>query len=183
MKVAQSCPTICDPMDYIIHGILQDRILEWVAFPFSRGSSQPRSPTLQADSLPAEPQGKPKNTGVGSWSLLLRIFLTQQSNQGPLHCRRILYQMRYQGSYLHECSVNKSCHYSYSLYAKLLLQSINTPTTFTKPFGFLPQFTLFSFCSIKYSINYLLHESVSVILLFKAQVKCSFFQGALPTCI
>ena len=42
------------------------QVLEWVAFPFSRGSSQPRSPILQADSLPAEPQGKPKNTGVGS---------------------------------------------------------------------------------------------------------------------
>ena len=41
------------------HGILQARILEWVAFPFSRVSSQPRSTTLQADSLPAEPQGKP----------------------------------------------------------------------------------------------------------------------------
>ena len=38
----QSCPTLCDPMDYTVHGILQTRILEWVAFPFSRGSSQPR---------------------------------------------------------------------------------------------------------------------------------------------
>ena len=42
VKVTQSCPTLCDPMDYIVHGILQARILEWVAFPFSRGSSQPR---------------------------------------------------------------------------------------------------------------------------------------------
>ena len=40
VKVAQSCPTLCDPMDYTVHGILQARILEWVAFPFSRGSSQ-----------------------------------------------------------------------------------------------------------------------------------------------
>ena len=38
---AQSCLTLCDPMDYTVHGILQARILEWVAFPFSRGSSQP----------------------------------------------------------------------------------------------------------------------------------------------
>ena len=44
-KVAQSCPTLCDPMDYTVHGILQARILEWVAFPFSRGSSQPRDQT------------------------------------------------------------------------------------------------------------------------------------------
>ena len=45
MKVAQSCPTLCNPMDYTIHGILQVRILERVAFPFSRGSSQPRNRT------------------------------------------------------------------------------------------------------------------------------------------
>ena len=43
VKVAQSCPTQSwDPMDYTVHGILQARMLEWVAFPFSRGSSQPR---------------------------------------------------------------------------------------------------------------------------------------------
>ena len=64
MKVAQSYLTLCNPMDYIIHGILQARILEWVAVPFSRGSFQPRikprSPTLQAYSLPSEPPGKPK---------------------------------------------------------------------------------------------------------------------------
>ena len=39
------CPTLCDSMDCIVHGILQARILEWVAFPFSRGSSQPRDQT------------------------------------------------------------------------------------------------------------------------------------------
>jgi len=42
VKVSQSCPTLCDPVDCIVHGILQARILEWVAIPFSRGSSQPR---------------------------------------------------------------------------------------------------------------------------------------------
>ena len=42
VKVAQSCLTLCDPMDYTVPGILQARILEWVVFPFSRGSSQPR---------------------------------------------------------------------------------------------------------------------------------------------
>ena len=45
VKATQSCPTLCDPMDYTVHGILQTRILEWVAFPFSRGSSQPRNQT------------------------------------------------------------------------------------------------------------------------------------------
>ena len=53
----------------------------------------PRSPTLKADSLPAEPPGKPKNTGEGSPSLLQQIFLTQESNQGLLHCRQILYRL------------------------------------------------------------------------------------------
>ena len=51
-------------MDYTVHGILQARTLEWVAFTFSEGSSQPRDwtqvSTMQADSLPAEPSGKSK---------------------------------------------------------------------------------------------------------------------------
>ena len=59
---------------------------------------EPRSPTLQADSLPAEPQGKSKNTGVGSRSLLQGIFPTQGLNPGLPHCRRILYQLSHQGS-------------------------------------------------------------------------------------
>ena len=71
-------------MDYIVHGILQVRILEWVAFLFSRVSSQLRDQTqvsrMQVDSLPAEPLGKPKTTGVGSLSILQGIFLTQESN-------------------------------------------------------------------------------------------------------
>ena len=45
MKVAQSSLILCDPRGYTVHGILQARILEWVAFPFSRGSSQPRDLT------------------------------------------------------------------------------------------------------------------------------------------
>ena len=53
VKVSQSCLTLCDPMDYTVNGILQARILEWVAVPFSRRSSQlrdrPRSPALQAE--------------------------------------------------------------------------------------------------------------------------------------
>ena len=45
VKVAHLCLTLCNPMDYTVHEILQARILEWVAFPFSRGSSQPRDQT------------------------------------------------------------------------------------------------------------------------------------------
>ena len=62
--------------------ILQARILEWVAMPFPRRSSQPRSPALRADSLLPEPSGKPKNSGVGSLSLLQWIFPTWEWNQG-----------------------------------------------------------------------------------------------------
>ena len=71
--VAQSCPTLWDPWT-VAHqaplclGILQARILEWVSMPSSRGSSQPRSPMFQADSLLCEPPGKTKNPGVGSLS-------------------------------------------------------------------------------------------------------------------
>ena len=45
MKVTQLCLTLCDPMDYTVCGILQARILEWVAFPFSRGSYHPKDRT------------------------------------------------------------------------------------------------------------------------------------------
>ena len=55
------------------------------------------SPAMQVDSLPAEPQGKTKNTGVGSLFLLQGIFTTPESNRDLLHCRWILYQLIYQG--------------------------------------------------------------------------------------
>ena len=62
VKAAQLCLTLCDPVHYTVHGILQARILEWVAFLFSRGSSQPRDRTqvscIAGNSLPAEPHGK-----------------------------------------------------------------------------------------------------------------------------
>ena len=75
-EAAQSCPTLFDPMDCSplgssVHGISQARILEWVATPFSRGSSQhrdrTRSPALQADSLPSEPLGIPYIMDKSSW--------------------------------------------------------------------------------------------------------------------
>ena len=71
----------------------------WSGLPFpspgdlSNPGIESGSPALQEDSLRAEPPGKPKNTGVGSLSLLHWIFLTQESNQDLLHCRRILYQL------------------------------------------------------------------------------------------
>ena len=65
---------------------------------FPNPGIESRSPALQADSLPAEPQGRPENTGVDSLSHLQRIFPTQESNWVLLHCRRILYQLSYQGN-------------------------------------------------------------------------------------
>ena len=96
--VAQSCPTLCKPMDCsqapLSMRILQARMLEWVASlppgDLPNPGIKPRSPTLQADSLPSEPLVKPKNIGVDSLSFLQQIFLTQELNQGLLHCRQIL---------------------------------------------------------------------------------------------
>ena len=102
VKVTQLCPTLCDPVGYSVHGIPQARILEWQLFSspgdLSNQGTEPRSPTLQADSLPAEPSGKPENTGVGFLSLIQQIFPTQEWNQGLLHCRQILQQPSYQRS-------------------------------------------------------------------------------------
>ena len=76
----------------------------WSEWPFHFPGDLPHpgiklgSPALQVDSLPAEPQGKPKNTGMGSLPLLQQIFPTQELNQGLLHCRQILYKLSYQGS-------------------------------------------------------------------------------------
>ena len=95
-------------MDYRVHGILQARILEWVAYPLfllqgdlPNSGMEPRSPALQADSLPAEPPGKAKNTGVGSLPPLQQIVPTRESNQGLLHCRQILW--------IHRCCFLWAC--------------------------------------------------------------------------
>ena len=94
---------------YLINSSLQKKIIininfMWYIYLFSnicsssfRRSSQPRDRPqvsyIAGNSLPSEPPGKPKNTGVGSLSLVQEIFLTQESNRGLLHCRRILYQL------------------------------------------------------------------------------------------
>ena len=88
VKVAQSCPTFCDPVDCTVHGILQARILEWVTFSFSRDlpnpGIKPRSPTLQADSLPAEPQGSPRILEWVAYPFSSRS--TQPRNQTGISC-------------------------------------------------------------------------------------------------
>ena len=85
-EVAQLCLTLCDPVDCSlpgssIHGILQARILEWVATSFSRDlpdpGIEPGSPSLQTDALPSEPPGNPMIYLLG-W--LQKIFLSENAN-------------------------------------------------------------------------------------------------------
>ena len=104
----QSCPALCDLVDCSppgssIHGNPPGKNTGVGSHALLQGNLpspgiKPRSPTLQEDSLAAEPQAKPKNTGVGSLSLLQRIFPSQESNPGFPHCRQILYQLSRQES-------------------------------------------------------------------------------------
>ena len=125
VKVAQLCLTLCSLMDYTVHGILQARILEWVAYLFSSRSFWPRNRTrvsciaggfftnwairealksLSHDQLFSTPwttesmNSPGQNTGVGSLSLLQGIFPTQGLNPGLLHFRWILDQLSHKGS-------------------------------------------------------------------------------------
>ena len=93
VKVTHSCPTLCDPMDYTGVGSLS--FLQGI---FPTQESNWGLMSIAGDSLPSEPQGKPKNTGVSSLCLPQHIFPTQESNWGLLYCRWILYQLSYQGS-------------------------------------------------------------------------------------
>ena len=104
--ITQSCPTLWNPWTVAHQAPLSTGILQveyWSGLPclppenLPKPRIKPRSPTLQEDSLPSEPPGKPKYTGVGSLSLLPEVFPTQESNPGLLHCRQILYQLSYQG--------------------------------------------------------------------------------------
>ena len=98
--VTQLCLNLCDPMDCTLPGssVHVDSLGKntGVGLPcpppgdLPNPGIEPRSPTLQADSLLSEPPGKPKNTGVGSLSFLQRTFPIQELNLGLLHCRRIL---------------------------------------------------------------------------------------------
>ena len=99
-------------------GILQAKILEWVASPppgdLPNPGIKPRSPAVQVDSLPSEPPWKPKNTGVGSLSLLQGNSLTQESDRSLQHCRQILYLLSYQGSLFFYIYISLVCIYIYS---------------------------------------------------------------------
>ena len=107
--VAQSCPTLCNPMNYSlagssVHGIGSagkntgvgcHALLQGI---FPTQGSNPGLPHCRWIFLPSEPPEKPKNTGVGSLPLPQGIFPTQELNWGLPHCGWILYQLSYQGS-------------------------------------------------------------------------------------
>ena len=95
--VTKLCLILCNFMDcslsgFSVHGILQARILEWVALLPDPGIKL-WFPALQVDFLPSELPEKLKNTGMGNLSLLQGNFPTQELNWGLLHCRQIPYQM------------------------------------------------------------------------------------------
>ena len=107
-KSLQLCSTLFDPMDCSLPGYLCSwgfsRQGYWRGLPsplpedLCNPGIEPRSPALQVDPLTSEPLGKPKNTRVGSLSLLQGIFPIQESNQGILYCTQILYHLSHQGS-------------------------------------------------------------------------------------
>ena len=105
VKVAQSCLTFCDPMDYTVHGILQARILEWVAFPFSRESSHPRQHIIKQRHYFANKDPSGQSYGLSSshvwmweldhkenWALKNWWFWTallEKTLESPLDCKEI----------------------------------------------------------------------------------------------
>ena len=113
--VPQSRPTLCDTIDCSPPGSSVhwgfSRQEYWSGLPFPSPGHlpdsriKPSSPALQADSLPSEPPGKSKNTGVGCHSLLQGIFPSQGSNPALLHCRQILYHLSYQAIHIINVSI------------------------------------------------------------------------------
>ena len=106
--VTQSGPTLWGPMDCSPpgssdHGILQARILEWIVIPFSRGSSWPRSPALQVDSLLSEPPGKPL-----TFLLWANINGTFKSTSPFLHTHTLpIYKLCRTNMIIFVCCTNK----------------------------------------------------------------------------
>ena len=111
LNVAQLCLTFCDPMDCTVQGILQARILEWAAVPFSRGSSNPgiesRCPTLQVDSLPAEPQGKTRIPIVAR--ILIGIHVSTAPSVTLFFLSKVFSQAE---SDFHDYCINSFCQFS-----------------------------------------------------------------------
>ena len=104
VKVVQSCSALCDPMDYTVHGILQVRILEWVALPFSSGSSQPRDQTQGSNPglphcrwficFPGGSAGKESTCSAGDLGLIFGLGRSPGEDYSyPLQCSGLEYSM------------------------------------------------------------------------------------------
>ena len=149
--VTQLCLTLCDLMD--IKSMEFSRPKHWSGWPFPSPGDLPnpgielRSPAPPADSLPAEPPGNPKNTGVGSLSCLQQIFPTQELNWGlciagrfftswamrEAHTKEFMSrhycdynQIELEGNYLH-------CDSTSILKAKYCIKQKNGPQSFGGP--------------------------------------------------
>ena len=149
-KSLQSCPTLCNPMDCnppgsSVHGILQARKLEWVAIPFSRGSSRPRDRTrvscLAGGFFAAEPPGP---TGLGDPNRMGEWYPPQ-----PLGCQSFpspfqVYQL---------CSLNYEVCFWHLKFSDLFEISavVNTTTPSSVKYPLLFSFLLFWFFKLKYS--------------------------------
>ena len=136
VKVSLLCPTLCDPMEF-------SRPEYWSGQPFPSPGDlpnpgiRPRSPALQADSLPAETPVKPKNTGVGSLSLFQWIFPTQELNQGLLHGRQILFRQFVHLSFhpsLHPSIRSSSTHPFIHPSVPYSVEMLESETTVSKAF-------------------------------------------------
>ena len=96
---SQLCLTLCDPMECTVHGILQSRILEWVAFPFSRGSFTPKKmrscwKILRSDRVYLYRKSNGDRASKRH-QMMSNVHTTQGLNP---HCRQVLYQLSYQGN-------------------------------------------------------------------------------------
>ena len=139
-SVTQSCPTLCDTMNcsllgFSVHGDSPGKNTGVGCHALPQGNLphpgiEPRSPALPEDSLPSESPGKPKNTGMGSLSLLPGIFPTQELNQDLLHCREVLYQLSYRGPPLTNICADISWNAYVSAF-ELLTFSVVTYISFT----------------------------------------------------
>ena len=103
VKVAQSCRTLCNPMDYTVHGFFQARILEWVAFSFSRGIFPIQGlnsglPHCRLILYQLSHKGSPRILEWVAYPFSSRFSRPRNQTRSVLHCRQILYQLSYPGS-------------------------------------------------------------------------------------
>ena len=137
----QSCWTLCDPTDCSppgcsVHRDSPGKNMGVDCHALFQGIFPTQVFYIPGVFFTSEPPGKPKNTGVGSLSLLQGNFLTQELNQGLLHCRQILCQLSYQGS---------PC---FHLYLVFILFWLITETIFCLTLGSLWSTITFIYCFI-----------------------------------